>query len=282
VAAFAAAALVPGWGPEAARAEPVLPDFSAATFEAGQPIDNPFFPLTPNTRYRYSGIEFDDEDPGAGGEPIVIEVTVTTRTKVIDGVRTREVRELEWVGGLLVEDTTDHFAQDTDGNVWYFEEETAGVEYDDEGNEIGRDTGGSWKHGVNGARATHIMPASTRVGDMFYVEFAPNEEVLDVAEVLALNESLATPFDEYDGVRKFRIIDVPEPEEFEDKYFAPGIGRVFVETDFGDDGVPLNSIALERVTVIPLPPAFLPALGVLAATGLIGRLRRRLRGRARG
>ena len=67
---------------------------------------------------------------------------------------------MEWVGGLLVEDTIDYFAQDTDGNVWYLEEETVDIEYDDDGNEIGRDPGGSWLHGVNNAQATCIMPAN--------------------------------------------------------------------------------------------------------------------------
>lgn len=55
-AACVAAALAMAAAPGTARGEPVLPDFSAATFEPGAAIDNPYFPLAPNTRYRYTGL----------------------------------------------------------------------------------------------------------------------------------------------------------------------------------------------------------------------------------
>jgi len=257
----------------------VLPDFSAATFVPGEPIDNPYFPLVPNTRY-YSGIEFDADEPGSEGEPVEIEITVTNRTKVIDGVTTREVRELEFLGGLLVEDTTDFFAQDTAGNVWYFEEQTVDIEYDDNGNEIGRDPGGSWRHGVNGAQATFIMPADPEPGFKHFSEFAPNDEVLDVSEILSDSESITVPLGSFNNVVKVNVIDVPEPEEFEHKYYAPGVGRIRVEADFNDAGVPLNSISLDSVSVIPLPPTVFPALGLFAAISGF-KLRHRHRSRAR-
>jgi hypothetical protein len=52
---------------------------------------------------------------------------------------------------------------------------------------------------------------------------------------------------------------------------------VFVEADFGGDGVPLNTVSLDRVTVVPLPPALLPGLALLAATALTVACRRRVR-----
>ena len=43
----------------AAVGGPVLPDFSPSNFTAGAPVDNPFFPLVPGTRYRY---RLDDDE----------------------------------------------------------------------------------------------------------------------------------------------------------------------------------------------------------------------------
>ena len=73
---------------------------------------------------------------------------MTHRTKRIQGVETVVVRDRAFIGGELVEDTFDWYAQDRRGNVWYFGENTK--EY-----ENGRvvSTAGSWKAGRDGARA---------------------------------------------------------------------------------------------------------------------------------
>ena len=130
------------------------------------------------------------------------------------------------------------------------------------------------------AQATYIMPAEPEVGFSHYREYAPNDEVLDVAEILSVDESVSVPAGDFDDVLKVNVIDVPEPEEFEHVYFAPGIGRVFIEADFDDAGVPLNTISLDSVTVIPLPPALVPGIAGLALTvGFTGwRRLRRMRG----
>ena len=43
------------------------------------------------------------------------------------GVTSVVVRVTEWINGELVEDTFDWYAQDNDGNVWYFGEELQGL-----------------------------------------------------------------------------------------------------------------------------------------------------------
>jgi len=50
--------------------------------------------------------------------------------------------------GVLQENTFDYFAQDRDGNIWYFGEDTE--ELDRHGNVVS--TEGTWRAGVNGAR----------------------------------------------------------------------------------------------------------------------------------
>ena len=52
-------------------------------------------------------------------------MTVTHRTKTIDGVPVRRRRRPALPRGHLEERTTDWYAQDAQGNVWYFGEDTA-------------------------------------------------------------------------------------------------------------------------------------------------------------
>ncbi len=80
-------------------------------------IDNPYLPYLPGTRWVY------ENTSSEGDERIV--VTVTDRTRVVQGVRTTVVRDtVTDENGEVVEDTYDWFAQDTAGNVWYFGEDT--------------------------------------------------------------------------------------------------------------------------------------------------------------
>jgi hypothetical protein len=115
-------------------------------------VTNPWFPLRPGTQYVYRGVK-----DGEGARDVV---TVTHRTKVIQGVRTTAVRDLLYLRGQLEERTTDWYAQDKRGNVWYFGEDTA--ELDRRGRVKTRE--GSWLSGRDGARAGIYMPADPHVG----------------------------------------------------------------------------------------------------------------------
>lgn len=124
------------------------------------PQANPWFPLAPGTVFRYRGT---DE-----GEHYREKVTVTHRTKEIEGVRTRVLRDvLRRADGSLAEKTSDWYAADDQGNVWYFGERTA--TYDRHGHVQSRE--GSWQAGVGGAVAGTIMPANPRPTDAYRQEF---------------------------------------------------------------------------------------------------------------
>ncbi len=58
-----------------------------------------------------------------------------------------------------------------EGNVWYLGEFATNYEYDDNGNLIRTNTGGSWEAGVDGALPGIIMQANPEVGDQYYQEF---------------------------------------------------------------------------------------------------------------
>ena len=79
-------------------------------------IDNPFFPLPPGITFIYKGRKELSKQRD--------EFTVTDRTIVIDGVTCRVVHDRVFIRGILQENTFDYFAQDRDGNVWYFGEDT--------------------------------------------------------------------------------------------------------------------------------------------------------------
>jgi hypothetical protein len=69
--------------------------------------------------------------------------------------------------GQVLEHTLDHYAQDTNGNVWYFGEESKEFE---NGKLVSKD---SWKAGIQGAEPGIIMEARPQVGDSYDQENAP-------------------------------------------------------------------------------------------------------------
>src|SRR6266516_1698719 len=102
-------------------------------------VTNPWFLLRPGSVYVYRGVK--------DGEPSREVMTVTHRTKVIQGATCVDVRDLLYLRGKLEERTTDWYTQDPKGNVWYFGERTA--ELDSKGHV--KNTSGSWQAGVDGA-----------------------------------------------------------------------------------------------------------------------------------
>ena len=115
-------------------------------------IDNPYWPMTPGTRWTYTGAR-------RGGEGAATwRVTVSNVTKrIANGVTARVVRDTVTCDGEVMEDTFDWYAQDGDGNVWYLGEQTA--EFED-GKVSSR--GGSFEAGVDGAQAGVIDAGRTR------------------------------------------------------------------------------------------------------------------------
>ena len=82
------------------------------------------------------------------------------------GVKTTAVSDIATHGGKVLEATTDWYAQDEQGNVWYFGEATKARNPDGT-----FDTSGSWLAGVHGARPGIMMTAHPAVGDAHRQEF---------------------------------------------------------------------------------------------------------------
>ena len=192
-------------------------------------VDNEYFPLRPGTTFTYRG--------RADGKPVKDVVTVTRRAKTIRGVRITVVRDRVFVRGELAEDTLDWYAQDANGNVWYFGEDTREL---DHGTVIS--TEGSWQAGVNKANAGIFMPAHPQVGDFFKQEDAKNVAE-DCTRILTLNASVTTPFVTSDDALKTEEFSLLEPGVLDNKYYVKGIGNVAERTvQGGSDTLDLVSV----------------------------------------
>jgi hypothetical protein len=252
-----------------ASAGPVLPDFSPDNFTPGTPIDNPYFPLVPGTVHTESATVADPESGDHGVE--VDRDTVTGRTKVIGGVSARVVHSEVFLNGRQIEDTSDYYAQDKQGNVWYIGEDTTAFDLDDNGHVVGTDTSGTWRTGVHGAKPGFIMPAHPAVGMSYYQEFSPQDQATDQALIASLNEAVTVPFGHFTDVIKTVETTAAEPGVVENKFYARGVGEILVWEDLDSNGVPTNiipviSVTTEPATSVPLPPA---AWAELAAAVLL-------------
>ena len=208
---------------EIADARKIKLRFNAANFSS--PQDNLFLPMAIGATYAYVA---EDEDG-----VVLNEITQTAQTKVILGVKTTvvydvEFLEVEGVGSVITEETFDWIAWDNSGNVWYFGEDTTEYLYDDNWNLVGTSKEGSWEAGVDGAKPGILMLANPRPGDSYRQEFY--EDVAeDMAQVLNLNGNVSVEFGDFSGVLKTKEWTPLEPGAVEHKYYAPGVGLVFIE-----------------------------------------------------
>ncbi len=201
------------------------PQINSAAFV--NQIDNPLFPLDPGTTFSYRGTK--------EGVPTSDEFTVTHQTKKIAGVTCTVVTDLAFENGVLVERTTDYFAQDVQGNVWYFGEDTQ--ELDSNGNVIS--TEGTWRAGVNGAQPGIIMEAQPRVGDRYNQENAPGV-AQDMARVLSLKKSACVPYSCFDDLLLTRESSPLDPGSVEQKYYVRSIG--FIRGELVKGGSEVNEL----------------------------------------
>lgn len=185
-------------------------------------INNPYLPLRPGTTWVLRGT--------SDGEAEVNTVRVTSKTKVILGVTCVVVEDVVEADGELAEKTFDWFAQDREGNVWYFGEDSK--EY-----EGGRavSTEGSWEAGVDGAKPGIVMKANPRVGEIYRQEYYVGEAE-DMAEVLRLDGTVKVKYGLFDNVLVTKEWTPLEPGVEENKYYARGVGLLKEEIVKGGTG----------------------------------------------
>ncbi|WP_133059079.1 MULTISPECIES: hypothetical protein [unclassified Nocardioides] len=167
------------------------PSPDPADFVAG--VDNPWFPLVPGSTRTY------DVSDAHGHHTRT--VTVVPGPEIAGVATTAQVSH---ESGAVV---TDWFAQDRDGNVWWF----------------GR--AGEWRAGDDGAEAGLAMLAAPRVGDGYRQAYEPGV-VEDNATVVALDASTTVPAGTYDDVLLTEQRSALAAGASRDLSYARGVGLV--------------------------------------------------------
>lgn len=209
-ATFAFAAVLGVFATVAAGQKPKdwNPTVNPANFTTN--VTNSYFPLVPGRTCSYQN--------AGNGEALTI--AVTTQTKTVMGVQTVVVRETHTENGQVVEISENWYAQDLQGNVWYFGEFSQ-----DYVNNVPSNTDGSWEAGVNGALPGIIMKASPQHGDTYFQEYASGVAE-DMATVLTTNETMTVPAGTYTNVLRTKEWTPLEGSSLEHKYYAPDVGLI--------------------------------------------------------
>jgi len=155
------------------------------------------------------------------GLPAVDTFTASTRTRVIDGVRTRVVEDRLFLDGRLEERTSDYYAQDRCGNVWYFGEDTAVL--DKRGRVI--DTSGSFHAGVNGAQPGVYMQARPEPGRRFRQEWYRGQAE-DTFTAVDRSTAITVPYGSFRRALRTAETTALEPGVLDNKYYVRGVGQV--------------------------------------------------------
>ena len=194
--------------------------FDPAQFRRPTRISNRFLPLVPGTQLVLEG----RANRGGGPLPHRVTFTVTDLVKVINGVSTRVMWDVDENEGEVVEAELAFFAQDNHRNVWNFGEYPE--EYED-GFFIGAPN--TWIAGVADAEAGIHMLAWPEVGNTYLQGLAPQVEFLDCARVHADGQSTCVPAGCFNNVLVTHERSPLDPAGgVQTKAHAPGVGIVEV------------------------------------------------------
>ena len=194
-----------GAGNDSPGAIPVLPE--AANFVRG--FSQSCFPLIEGTTWILEGEEL--------GLPRREEVRVLDTPRVLAGIVSTGLEQSVVVGGIVVEMTTEWFAEDRTGNVWKLGEES--VEFD---GLVFVPTADSWLVGQPGTWPFMAFPADPFVGARWigYVN-----DGFDTFITRSRTASVVVPAGAFSD-----CLEIDEnPDDAEDHdiiLYAPGIGRV--------------------------------------------------------
>jgi hypothetical protein len=192
---------------------PYAPHIDPANFV--NRVDNPYFPLVPGTVFKFT--------ERLGKHVSENTITVTPNTKVIMGVTCTVVHDQGFENGVLREDTFDWYAQDKQGNVWYFGEDTK------ESHDNGKmSTKGSWEAGINGAQPGLIMMGHPVPGQPYRQEYGKGVAE-DMGQIVAVNEKVIVPYGAFTDCVRTKEWSLLEADT-EKKWYARGVGVVRSES----------------------------------------------------
>lgn len=178
------------------------------------------------------------EKTGAEGTERV-EITALADTIDINGIGCRQIQDLAFLDGQLLEETIDWYAQHSNGDVWYMGE--IAKNFDEDG--FLEDVDGSWRYGKDGAQPGILMLGTPIVGTIYRQEYLI-DEAEDIGRVIATNETVTVAAGTFTGCLMTEDGSPIEPGHTEYKYYAPGVGLVLeLDTESGE--------RLELIQIIP-------------------------------
>jgi hypothetical protein len=170
-------------------------------------ITHPYFPLS---QVRHAELASEDET-------VVLEVQEKTRQ--VAGVECLVLAEKEYEDGELAEISYNYFAQDPEGNVYYFGEDVD--DYQD-GKIVSH--GGAWLVGKNATEPCLYFPAKLEIGFRFMRENAP-PEIHEYDMIAGFLAKKRVPSGELEDVLSVRESDVLGRWQ-EVKFYARGVGLI--------------------------------------------------------
>lgn len=218
-----------------------VPNFDATKFSNPTVITIPYYGPPSDAIYEYQAFEVEN---GEIGEEAVENITLERiiGSKTVMGIPVVIQHDVVRADGVVVEDTYDWLAQDDTGNLWYMGESVKN--YDEMGNFL--DTEGSWEAGVDGALPGYWLPADPYVGQFYYQEYYEGKAE-DYAEVVALDATVIIDMGTYEEVLVTKDVNPFEPNVYELKYYAPGIG--LIKEEGYEDGELVEVVVLTGIIV---------------------------------
>ena len=204
----------------AARAEKLL---QGVTFSRPREITNPYVPLASLKKDVLEGKEGDAKFRVERTAKPDIHKMFKVGDQKID---TLAFEDRAYEDGELVEVAIDYFAQDDQGNVYYFGED---VDEYDNGKIIGHD--GAWFFGKDTPAPGVLFPAHPTLNQIWRLEDVSND-ISETDELVSLTETVVTPAGTYENCAKVKEFLADGKIEF--KYYAKGIGVVREQPEDGD------------------------------------------------
>jgi hypothetical protein len=206
------------------------PPSGSLAFSAPLDIDNPFMPFVVGGSKTYSG------STGSATAEVFDHYLAATRTFSVGGqsVPCRQLEEVVYEDGVLQEISQNWFAQDDDGNVWYF-----GETVDNYVDGVVDNHGGSWLVGgptlpgdppetATAATPGLFMPADPQPGD----QWKPEDLFPLVDETVTLTKSgveVDLAVGDFEGCILTRETSQLQGSTPEKKWYAPGTGVIQVK-----------------------------------------------------
>lgn len=198
---------------------PVFEDFDPAKFTHPTVINNAWLPIEPGNQWIYEGVTTSDGETQSHR----LEFTVTDLTKEIAGVQTVVSYVVDYADGELVEKEIAFYAQDDDGNVWFF------GEYPEEYEAGTLVEAPTWISGLEDAKPGLKMKAEPQLGTPSYFQgWGPGVEWTDFGQVDEMGVETCVLVDCYKDVLVIAESALDENGAFQLKYYARGVGNVRV------------------------------------------------------